>query len=118
MLNESTIQETLEGNLQRNVQLLAVLREKGVSVEEDRNIEFHYWAWSRATAENLKQALVQNGSVVNEIVSVKEDDEDLWSITAELKTTVMLAVSSDWTKANVLLAAEFDCIYDGWGMSL
>lgn len=115
MLSEPKIQEILEGNLQRNTRLLAVLREKKVPLDENRNIEFHYWAWNPMTAVKLKQALTQNGAIVTETVSVKEDDEKLWSVTAEIKMTPRLAASSEQTIANVMLAAASDCVYDGWG---
>lgn len=117
MLDETTIQETLEGNVKRNTELLIILGEKGVSLDKSREIEFHYWAWNQNDVVKFKQVLIQNGANVKEVL-VKENNENLWSLTAILTTTPTLAASLEQTKTNVMLAAEFNCVYDGWGMRL
>jgi Regulator of ribonuclease activity B len=118
MFDENLIQETIEGNMRRNAELLEVLHGKGIALDFSRRIEFHFWAWSRIDAEKLKGALAQNGAIVKDVIAVKENGEDLWSVTAEFNRTPALAASIEQTKTNVLLAAQFDCVYDGWGMRL
>jgi hypothetical protein len=118
MLDEKGIEKAIESNMRRNAELLSVLNKKGVVLDINREIGFHYWAWDQIDAMRLKNKLIQNGATVKEPVSVKENDENLWSITAELNITPLLAASSEQTIKNVMLAAEFDCAYDGWGMSL
>jgi regulator of RNase E activity RraB len=118
MLDDNSIQEAIEGNTRRNAELLTILRGKGVVLDASHTIEFHYWAWNQANAIRLKNTLIQNGASVKEVLSVKEGDEHLWSITTEVNTTPSLAASLKQTRTNVILAAEFDCVYDGWGMRL
>jgi regulator of RNase E activity RraB len=115
MLDETTILETIDGNMRRNAELLDVLREKGIALDVSRKIEFHYWAWSESDAAKLKEALIQAEVVVKEVAAIKGENENLWSATAEVKTTPALAASLEQTRTNVMLAAKFDCIYDGWG---
>lgn len=115
MLDGTTVQEAIDGNMRRNAELLALVREKGVALDVSRKIEFHYWAWSESNAAKLKEALIQAGATVKEITAIKEEKENLWSATAEVMTTPAKAASLEQTRTNVMLAAEFDCIYDGWG---
>ena len=118
MLDEKTIQESIEGNIRRNKELLSVLIKKGVALDVNREIEFHYWAWDQIKAIRIKNKLIQNGATVKDPISVKENDDVLWSVTAEMNVTPSFAASSEQTKNNVLLAAENDGVYDGWGMRL
>ena len=118
MLDEAAIQESIEGNSRRNTELISVLRERGVVLDTSRKIEFHFWAKSQSDAAKLKQALVQNGATVKDIIFVEEDNNDLWSVTAEMNIAPVLAASLERTKINVVLAAKFDCVYDVLGTCL
>jgi regulator of RNase E activity RraB len=115
MLDETAIQETIDGNMRRNAELLALLREKRVALDVSRKIEFHYWAWSESDAAKLKEVLIQAGAAVKEITAIEGEQENMWSATAEVMTAPALAASLEQTRTNVMLAAKFDCIYDGWG---
>ena len=115
MLDGTTVQEAIDGNMRRNAELLALLREKGVALNVSRKVEFHYWAWSESSAAKLKEVLIQAGAAVKEITAIEGEQENMWSATAEVMTTPALAASLEQTRTNVMLAAKFDCVYDGWG---
>lgn len=115
MLDETTIREAIDGNTRRNAELLDVLREKGIALDVSRKIEFHYWAWSESDAAKLKEVLIQAGAAVKEITAIEGEQENMWSATAEVMATPALAASLEQTRANVMLAAKFNCVYDGWG---
>lgn len=118
MLDENVIQETIDENMNRNEELLEVLAEAKVDPNASCVIEFHYCAWSQEDATNLKNALIKSGAKVEEDSAVEEDDVEVWTLTAELTVTPASAASLELTDANARLAAEFDCIYDGWGMCI
>lgn len=115
MLDKEIIQKTIDDNMCRNAELLALLRKKEVALEAIRKIEFHYWATDETEAIRLESALIRNGTTVKDIVQLKENDENIWSVTAEAELSPSSAASLEQTRGNALLAAEFNCVYDGWG---
>ena len=115
MLGKEVIQNAINENMRRNTELLGLLRDKGVVLESNRMIEFHFWAWTVDDAMRLKTALVNNGTKVKDIVQLERDNNSLWSVAAEVSMSPISAASLEYTEKNVVLATGFNCAYDGWG---
>lgn len=119
MKREADIQESVKGHEARNAQLLRTLRSKGMVLSERHPAEHHFWAYSREMAEALADELRKRGYIGPTIGSHKFDDgSNLWSVEASFEQTLEEAASRGTTEELVRLAARFDALYDGWGVSI
>jgi hypothetical protein len=53
-LDESKIQESIEGHRERNRELKKVIADKGIDLEQRRLIDLHFWAFDESAASNLR----------------------------------------------------------------
>jgi len=86
-----------------------------IEIEEQK--ELHFWAFRRQDAVMLAKALYDDGLIVLALAHVP-DDGDRWNIEAGIKETVENLTGAPMVRKFVELAAQFDAIYDGWGMSV
>ena len=110
------VQTVIAAHVARNAGLCELLEKKKVNLREPRTIDFHFWAWSENSAQQLAEALVKRKFEVNRRRSAS--DEDRWSIEATASVSVETAVSKLFTEHLALLAAEYGGQYDGWGTSI
>jgi regulator of RNase E activity RraB len=116
MKTEQDINENIVGQQQRNAELLAVLRDKGVQIDEERPIEHHFWGARQEDAALLAKMLYTNGYLVLEIAPVDTDDgSECWNVEARIEQTPRFAASRQLSEELARMAARFDCDYDGWG---
>lgn len=113
---ESQIQESLARHRERNAALKQVLLDKGVSLNEQRPTDVHFWAWSQRDAAVLARELYRRGFLVTLLLpSPESEDEDRWSIEAGALIVPNQILGDDFTEGMLKLAAQCDAVYDGWG---
>jgi regulator of RNase E activity RraB len=117
MLDEAQIQEGLAGHAARNAELLRNLRDKGVSLDAPQFVEHHFWAKGQRNAALLAKALYDRGYLVL-VISPEEDDSGLWDVEAGIEQSLAEAADPALTEELTRLAAQFDGVYDGWGVSV
>ena len=118
-MTENEIEGIIRGHEKRNVELLRTLRSKGVSLNESRSIEHHFWANTQGEAVMLAKALYDCGYLVLVISPVPtEDGASLWNVEAGLKQPPTDAASKELSEKLTRLAGRFDSVYDGWGTTV
>ncbi len=116
MTSEADIEASIEGHAARNMELLKLLREKGVSVNESRSVDHHFWANSQEDAALLAKRLYERGYLVLAINPLEDGNgPKLWNVEARMERTPAEAASPALTEELVRLAAEYDSSHDGWG---
>jgi regulator of RNase E activity RraB len=118
-MKETELEEMISAHEERNKELLQTIRTKGVSVNEERSVEHHFWAHSQMEAALLAKELYEQGFLVLVISPVDtEDGSELWNVEAGLKQSPAIAASRRVSENLVRLATRFNSIYDGWGMNV
>ena len=118
-MKESEINAIVKGNQERNQELLRTLVTKGVTLDEQRSIEHHFWANSQREAALLGKELYTRGFLVFAISPVNTDDgSTVWNVEAAIEQSPSSAASRQVTEELTRVAANFDAIYDGWGTSV
>lgn len=111
------VNEQINGHIERNNALKRTLLEKGASLGDERSIELHFWAFNKQNAAMLAKALYENGLMVLTLSQVRSEDSR-WTVEAGIKDSIGHLTSPSVVKKFVELAAEFDSIYDGWGVAI
>ena len=118
-MNESEIEAILSGHEARNERLRVLLIEKGVNLDEARQIECHFWAWSQEDANALSDALRGRGfQILVKSPAASPDDPLLWNIEAAISQSVKMTVQQEFTEELARLAHSQGAEYDGWGTSV
>src|SRR5688572_30173505 len=108
-MNETEINEIVKGNQERNRELLNTLVNKGVTLDESRTIEHHFWANSQSEAALLAKELYNRGFLVLAISPIKTNNDSIvWNLEAAIEQAPSSAVSRQVTEELTRLAAGFD----------
>lgn len=119
MLDETQIQESLDGHAARNTDLLDSLQRQGVRINDVHSVEHHFWADDQESAAALAKALYESGYLVLVIAPIDTEDGDkIWNVEAAFRRTLAEAAASSITEELVRLAARLGATYDGWGASV
>jgi hypothetical protein len=107
------------GHKARNEKLVAKLTASDVSLSLVRQIDLHFRAYAQPNAEQLFAALDGRGytSIVMDIVELK-DGTEAWNVEAQISDSIEAVTKDDFAFGLVDLAASFDTIFEGWGVSL
>lgn len=118
-MKETEIQGILKGHADRYAELLRTLFTKGVSLDQERSVEHHFWANSQREAVLLAKELYDRGYLVLTISPVNtEDDSTTWNVEAGIEQSPAIAASQPLSENLTRLAAQFEAVYDGWGTSI
>ena len=112
------VETNIAAHAKRNEELKRMLRSKGVEFNTNQSIELHFWAFKRQEAVMLAKALYDEGLIVLALAPLPDDDEGRWNVEAGIKETVEHLTTLAVVRKFAELAAQFNAIYDGWGMSL
>jgi regulator of RNase E activity RraB len=118
-MTEAEIKGIVKGHEERNSELLRTLATRGVSLDDPRSIQHHFWVNTQREASLLARKLYDRHFLVSTISPVKtEDGSTFWNVEAEVEQAASVAASSDTVDELTRLAASFEAIYDGWGTSV
>src|SRR6478672_10390651 len=96
----------------RNKELLGMLRgEYEVDVSKPREIDHHFWAKDKQTADKLSKALSDKGFRIH----VDRSTGKLWAVEATVQQSPNEAVADAHVEQLVRIAADAGAQYDGWG---
>jgi regulator of RNase E activity RraB len=119
MITETEIQDSIRGHEVRNAELLRTIQKKGLNLDTIYFVEHHFWSNKQSDAALLAKELYGRGYLVLVIAAVTADDGSrLWNVEAGRERTFTDAAGHGTTEELVRLAAKFDSIYDGWGVSI
>jgi hypothetical protein len=103
----------------RNQSLKLLFEKKGVSLDDPRPADFHFWAWSQRDAAIVAKSLYQMGFLIKLIAPAPiENDPDRWTVEAGIKIPLAEALGDGLTAKLVQLADEEDAVFDGWGAAI
>lgn len=115
-MSEAQIQEAISSHELRNAALRRLFIEKKVDLSEERQIECHFWAWSRQDAADLAEELMVRGfSILTQRLVAPPHDPALWNLEANIKQSIELTLRREFTDELVRVAASQSGRYDGWG---
>ena len=115
-MEENGILESIRGHEARNAALLEKLTENGVTLEEARPVDHHFWAPDQNSAALLAKALYERQYLVTAIGPAHEEGQaEVWDVSTQITRSPREAASSSLSEELVRLAAEFGATYDGWG---
>ena len=118
-MTENEIRESINAHDARNAELLRTIVEKGIALDRERSVEFHFWAPNQTNAAGLAKELYNYGYLVLAISPTQvEDGSTWWNVEAEIKRTPEDAASRETSEGLVRLATQFEGSYDGWGTSI
>ncbi len=115
-MDESTIEELIQGHVARNRELKNLLPEKGVDLVETRIVELHFWASDEKAANDLALALDLIGYPAAK--PSRSNDSDLWNVESQVEASPLAATDPFFVERLVRLAAEHEAEFDGWGISI
>jgi Regulator of ribonuclease activity B len=118
MAKTKELKEQIEGHGQRNSELFKVLKEKGLSSQDEIEAEYHFWSYDHEDAVQFAKILYDQGFLLLVISPVKEEDEITWNLEARKRARVEDIISSENTEYLIRLADDQSSIYDGWGASV
>ena len=109
----------LEGHLNRNARLLDDLSARGVSLDEARSVELHFWATGQANAAQLAHELYKKGYIVLCLAPAEAGHQAArWNIEAGAKLSPIQVADETLVRDLVSLSILCSGIYDGWGISV
>ena len=76
------VHAAMQGHRNRNAKLLAVLEEKGVALENERWIDFHFFCKDQQRAAYLARELYGLDYLVTSIGVADSESESFWSVEA------------------------------------
>ena len=116
MIPETEIQKSITAHNARNIELLKLIREKGVAIDEPHSVDHHFYASGQKDAALLAKELYKRGYLVLVLSPPStEDGQGHWNIGVGIQRAPAEAASHRITEELVRLAAKFDADYDGWG---
>ena len=118
-MDEIEIRRNLEGHAIRNKELQSTLISYGVALDDVQGIEHHFWVNDRMAAALLAKSLYDQGFLILDLSPViQADGSRTWNVEAHIDQKPTTALSGEFSEQLVRLAARFQAIYDGWGMSI
>jgi regulator of RNase E activity RraB len=119
LMTETEILENTAGHRARNAELLRALRDRGLSLDQPRAVEHHFWADKQEDAALLAKELYKKGYLILSISPTDlGDGPKSWNVEAGVQQSPEIAASPELGAELVRLAAGLGCVYDGWGTSV
>ncbi|HEX7151750.1 MAG TPA: ribonuclease E inhibitor RraB [Thermoanaerobaculia bacterium] len=109
---ESLIDQELLTHLARNEELIELFLKNGGDLEDDRPVDFFFYAASEEAAEALAADLRTIGL---DDVAVLEEDEGRWAVQGVKQTSVAAVTDPAFVEKLVRAAANQLAEFDGWG---
>jgi hypothetical protein len=119
MVEKKTIEEIISGHESRNASLRHLFLEKKVDLTEPRQIECHFWTWSRKDAAELSESLKSRGfEILTQSPAAIAGDPGRWNLEAAVRQSIDLTIRREFTDELARLADSHGGVYDGWGTSI
>ncbi len=118
-MTEMEIQKSINANDARNTELLDAIRREGVSLDQPRSVDVHFWAPDQRRAALLARELYAGGFLVLVLAPCERTDgTQCWNVEAGVNRSPNEAAARATTEELVRLSARFESTYDGWGTRL
>ena len=110
---EEAQNDLVPGQIASNYPLIELLRQHGVTENDELKLEFAFFTNDKTKAESLKAAL---GSRSNYEVAEVDKTKKLWRLTGwSSKIKMDIDSVNHWTFDMCKIGFDHDCKFDGWG---
>ena len=113
---ESFIDDELAAQLERNEKLVETMLEHGADLDEERPIDFFFFAAEAGDAKKLADDLAAQGF---DVTFVADDDLDgKWPVQVARAASVREVIAEPFVATLVRTAARYLAEFDGWGTAV
>lgn len=114
-MGESFLHDDVVAQLARNEQLVHTIERNGGDLDEERSIDFFFYANSHGDALKLAADLETRGF---EVFVPDEPTEEKWAVQAARMDTVTAITQQAFVEEIVRLASTYLAEFDGWGTAI
>lgn len=92
------------------------LIESGLTEQSQIRIDFFYASETKESAHDLERFLTEQTDYETSVDSANGTE---WIITGKTQaTTISFEILNQWVEWMIIAGAQFNCIFDGWGVEL
>lgn len=103
----------------RDIDQMAAVRNYGVDLDKQRQIDLTFWAPNKDAAETFAEACNRNEMPPHLVVDpAPSETNQRWLIRCSITASVTFVTTKENVVTFLLFADKYDCEYDGWGTAI
>ena len=105
--------------MSRDVAQIAQIRNYGLDLDKQRQIDLTFWAQTEQVAKLFAEACERNGMQPGLVLGpAASEANQRWLVRCHISASVTFLTTMENLVTFLLFADKYDCDYDGWGTAV